>query len=188
MDRDLANEISVPDYEASQWLQAGEFPMDQVPTGLRRWLDSGGMLTRRLKKCCGPGFRLRLLEQRPAMANELNGGGLCREVSLECGPLRTIFARSLIPSVTLAVYPWLAELAENPLGETLAEKPSMKRSGFSFAIVSPGQPLYAAALPPGAETPPVLYTRRSEFRLDDHPLWVCEVFLPAICLCQESRG
>lgn len=162
--------------------------MDQVPAGLRHWLDSGGMLTRRLKKCCGPGFRLHLLEQRPATANELNGGGLCREVSLECGPLRTIFARSLIPSITLAICPWLADLAENPLGETLAEKPDMKRSGFSFAIVRPGQPLYTAALPPGAETPPVLYTRRSEFRLDDHPLWVCEVFLPAICHCQENRG
>ena len=188
MDRDLANKISVPDYEASQWLQAGEFPMDQVPAGLRHWLDSGGMLTRRLKKCCGPGFRLHLLEQRPATANELNGGGLCREVSLECGPLRTIFARSLIPSITLAICPWLADLAENPLGETLAEKPDMKRSGFSFAIVRRGQPLYTAALPPGAETPPLLYTRRSEFRLDDHPLWVCEVFLPAICHCQENRG
>ena len=188
MDRDLASKISVPDYEASQWLQAGEFPMDQVPMGLRRWLDSGGMLTRRLKKSCGPGFRLRLLEQRPTTANELNGGGLCREVSLECGPLRAIFARSLIPSITLAICPWLADLAENPLGETLAEKPDMKRSGFSFAIVRPGQPLYTAALPPGAETPPLLYTRRSEFRLDDHPLWVCEVFLPAICLCQENRG
>ncbi|MCZ6499991.1 MAG: chorismate lyase [Gammaproteobacteria bacterium] len=188
MDGDLANKISVPDYEASQWLQAGEFPMDQVPAGLRHWLDSGGMLTRRLKKCCGPGFRLHLLEQRPATANELNGGGLCREVSLECGPLRAIFARSLIPSITLAICPWLADLAENPLGETLAEKPDMKRSGFSFAIVRPGQPLYTAALPPGAETPPLLYTRRSEFRLDDHPLWVCEVFLPAICLCQENRG
>jgi len=162
--------------------------MDQVPAGLRHWLDSGGMLTRRLKKCCGPGFRLHLLEQRPATANELNGGGLCREVSLECGPLRAIFARSLIPSITLAICPWLADLAENPLGETLAEKPDMKRSGFSFAIVRPGQPLYTAALPPGAETPPLLYTRRSEFRLDDHPLWVCEVFLPAICLCQENRG
>ncbi len=187
MDRDLANKISVPDYEASQWLQAGEFPMDQVPAGLRHWLDSGGMLTRRLKKCCGPGFRLHLLEQRPATANELNGGGLCREVSLECGPLRAIFARSLIPSITLAICPRLADLAENPLGETLAEKPDMKRSGFSFAIVRPGQPLYTAALPPGAETPPLLYTRRSEFRLDDHPLWVCEVFLPAICHCQENR-
>jgi len=188
VDRDLANKIAVPDYAASQWLRAGEFPMDQVPAGLRRWLDSGGMLTRRLKKSCGPAFRLRLLGERPATVHELDGGGLCREVSLECGPLRSIFARSLIPAITLSAYPWLGELEENPLGETLAEKANMKRSGFSFAIVSPGQPLYASALPPGAETPPILYTRRSEFRLDDYPLWVCEVFLPSICLCQESRG
>ena len=162
--------------------------MDQVPSGLRRWLNSGGMLTRRMKKSCGPGFRFRLLGQRPAEQHELVGGGLCREIALNCGPLRTLFARSLIPTVTLAAHPWLESLGDRPLGETLAEKENMKRSGFSFTIIQQGQSLYTAALPDGAKAPQVLYARRSEFRLDDLPLWVCEVFLPAICHCQEDRN
>lgn len=181
-------DILAPDYAASDWQTADEFPMDQVPQGLRGWLSNRGLLTRRMKKHCAGGFSLRVLDQRPASGKELEGGGLCREIALECGPLRTVFARSLVPSDTLAAYPFLGELGDAPLGESMSGLPNLSRDAFSFTVLRPGHALYLASLPPGAEAPTKLFARRARFCLGEHALWVCEVFLPAICHCNPASS
>lgn len=130
---------------------------------------------------------MRVLDQRLAGDKELKGGGLCREIALECGPLRAVFARSLVPTETLTAHPFLGELGDAPLGESLAGKPTLSRDAFSFTTLRPGQALYQASLPQGAETPATIFARRARFRIGDHSLWVCEVFLPAICHCNPER-
>lgn len=186
MDNDKALNIADPDYAASSWQTQNEFAMDEVPQGLRGWLIYRGLLTRRMRESCRGGFALRVLDQRPADDDELTGGGLCREIALECGPLRAVFARCLIPAATVAAHPFLADLGNAPLGESLTELPDLTRSVFSYTSLRLGQALYQASQPDGAETPSRLFARRSRFTLGDHSLWVCEVFLPAICHCNTN--
>ena len=46
--------------------------------------------------------------------------GLFRDVEMCCGDNVWVFGQTIVPDSTLCVHPWLAELGDSALGETLS--------------------------------------------------------------------
>lgn len=149
----------------------------QAPRRLRRWLTDQGSLTRLLTRASHGRFSVRVLRQhygRPG-AGEASVLGLdarqavlIREVLLCGGGEPWVFARTVIPARTLrGRHRTLKLIGSRSLGSLLFNDPGMRRDPLQIARVDDtrGNRLWA---------------RRSVFHLDDKPLLVCEVFLPAL--------
>ena len=67
-----------------------------------------------------------------------------------------------------------------PLGGFLFACPSLKRGEVELARLAPGNAVYERAMARLQLPPQPLWGRRSVFRLQDKPLLVAEIFLPAI--------
>jgi chorismate lyase len=162
----------------------GQFDMDAA---VRPWLIGKGLITLRMHVACGERFHSRLVEQRTgllgiALKSYLRVGddaGLFREVELCCADQVWVFARSVIPDSTLCVHPWLAELGESSLGETLNVLSGVERSSYEFAWLPADDPLTAHALRDADLKPAGLWARRARIQLRGAPLLVQEMFLPA---------
>ncbi len=159
-----------------------------VPAQTWDWLVDDASLTRRLRGVCGEGFGVRLLRQGFGIpeANEAAALGLVsgraallREVLLHCRGVPWVFARSVLPVVTLSgAGRRLARLGERPLGELLFGFASSRRGEVEIAGLRPTQRLFARAAAVLDEVPATLWGRRSCFHLASGSLLVCEVFLP----------
>ena len=159
-----------------------------VPAELARWLFDPGSLTRRLRQCCTHRFRVGVLRQgwcRPscdeARALRLRLGVWVwgREVQLLCGDQPWVFARTLIPPLTLRGRGRrLTQLGNRPLGEMLFADPNIQRGSLEIARIVTGQRLYQRACADVAQPPEVIWGRRSIFHTQGQPLLVCELFLP----------
>jgi chorismate lyase len=174
--------------DSSQWLPAqflGQFSVDE---SVRPWLIGKGLLTQRMKAACGERFGLRLVEQWTGLLcaalktalGVADGAALFRDVELCCGGHVWVFAQSVIPDSTLCVHPWLGELGDSSLGETLHELSGVERSSFEFAWLPRESELTARALREAELTPAGLWARRSRIQLRGAPLLVQELFLPAM--------
>ncbi len=174
--------------DSSHWLPAqclGQFSVDE---SVRPWLIGKGLLTQRMKAACGERFGLRLVEQwtgllsdaRKAALGVADGAALFRDVELCCGSRVWVFAQSVIPDSTLCVHPWLGELGDSSLGETLHELSGVERSSFEYAWLPLENELTARALREADLTPAGLWARRSRIQLRGAPLLVQELFLPAM--------
>ena len=106
--------------------------------------------------------------------------GLFRDVELECGGQVWVFAQSIIPDSTLSTHPWLAELGDSALGETLCGLSGYERSTYEFGWLPADLPVTARALRNTAVKPAGLWARRSRISLHSKPILVQELFLPAI--------
>lgn len=160
-----------------------------VDARLRHWLLDRGSLTRRIQARCD-NFHLRLLSQRTAPAGPdeareigLKPGMKCveREVTLNCGDQAVVFAHSVLSPAALNG-PWrmLGGLGARPLGAALFADPRIKRFALRFRQLNARHRLYRHAAQMLLRPPPTLCARRSLFVLQDAPLLVTEVFLPAI--------
>ena len=78
------------------------------------------------------------------------------------------------------MHPWLAELGDASLGETLNELSGVERSSLRVRVAAPENALTARALREADLTPAGLWARRSRIQLRGAPLLVQEVFLPAM--------
>lgn len=174
--------------DSSQWLPAqclGQFRVDE---SVRPWLIGKGLLTLRMKAACGERFGLRLVEQRTgllcaarkAALGVSDGAALFRDVELCCGGRVWVFAQSVIPDSTLCVHPWLGELGDSSLGETLHDLSGVERSSFEYAWLPLENELTRRALREAELTPAGLWARRSRIQLRGAPLLVQELFLPAM--------
>lgn len=134
------------------------------------WLAEERLLTRRLKSRCGYTFRMQVL--RNAAGSDATG--LHREVLLCCGAAPCIYAVTDVPAATLAKHGWLAQLGDDPLGETLQSRADVSRGEFSYALLQP------QSLPAEAGATTAAWARRSEFRIGTAVLTVTEVFLDAL--------
>lgn len=154
----------------------------------RHWLTDHGSLTRRLQRLA-PAFRVVCLRQGPGMPHRdesaalgLAAGrhALIREVLLMNADTPLVFAHSVIPFSGLAG-PWaaLTGLGNRPLGAALFSNPRVARHALEFKRVDRRHPLYRGAARHVVMPPRALWARRSRFSLDDHPILVTEVFLPA---------
>ena len=171
-----------------QWLPAerlGQFSMDAT---LRAWLIGKGLITLRMKAACGERFYLRQVEQwtgllegtLQAALRVADHAGLFREVELCCGDQVWVFAQTVVPDSTLCMHPWLAELGDASLSETLHELSGLERSSYEYAWLPAAERLSARALRKADLAPSGVWARRSRIRLRSAPLLVQEVFLPAM--------
>lgn len=173
---------SAPDTAAATgtcWFGDPQLAGDPPPE-LLGWLTEAGLLTRRLQRACGSGFRLEVIRE---IATAAAGADAHREVVLYCNDRPCIYAATQIPASTLAAHPWLARLGSMPLGEALHGRPGVERSAFEYAQ------LPSAGLPDDLLSgEDAAWARRSTFRLGAFELGVTEVFLHALSDVQRAQA
>jgi chorismate--pyruvate lyase len=174
--------------DAVDWLPAerlGEFTVDPR---LRPWLIGKGLLTERMRAACGDHFALRLVDQRTGLLDAAqkaavptsDNAGLFRDVEMCNGESVWVFTQSVVPDSTLCVHPWLAELGDAALGETLSALSGVRRSSYEYAWLPADDPVMARALRSAEVRPSGLWARRSRITLRGAPLLSLEIFLPAM--------
>ena len=174
--------------DSPQWLPAERLGQMSMDTQLRPWLIGKSLLTLRLKSVCGERFGLRLVHQwtglldssHQAILQSRDSAGFFRDVEMCCGEQVWVFAETVIPDSTLSLHPWLAELGDAALGETLSDLKGIERSPYEYAWLPREEALSTRALQ-GAEVKPAgLWARRSCFELRGAPLLVQELFMPGM--------
>lgn len=170
----------------------------QVPPELRSWLAEPGLLTARIRELCGDRMRFRMLG--PLRAAHVSAGiqarlgrrderALLREIEFCHLRERVLYAQTVLPDSTVRSHPWLRELGDSPIGESLRRAGgALEREPLEYAALPVDDALARAARgasPDGsAET---LWARRAVYRLDGDPILVQEVFLPALLLVRTGR-
>ena len=97
-----------------------------------------------------------------------------------CGEQVWVFAQTVMPDSTLCAHPWLAELGDSALGETLSDLSGVERSSYEYAWLPAAEPVTARALRDAEIKPAGLWARRSRIALRGAPLLMQELFLPAM--------
>jgi chorismate--pyruvate lyase len=155
---------------------------------LRPWLIGKELLTLRLREACGERFALRLVDQwtgllsashKAALRTEDNAG-LFRDVEICCSHSVWVFEQTIVPDSTLCLHPWLAELGDSALGETLADLSGVERSPYEYAWLPTVEAVVARALRDAQIKPAGLWARRARIALGGAPLLTQELFLPAM--------
>jgi chorismate--pyruvate lyase len=174
--------------QSIQWLpieRLGQMPIDSA---LRPWLIGKGMLSVRLREAYGDGYGLRMIHewsgtlsssQRLGLRVE-DEAGLFRDVELFQGAQVWVFGQTITPDSTLCVHPWLAELGDTPLDETMHGLSGVERGPFEYAWLPDSDPLIARALRAADIKPAGLWVRRRRVALRGAPLLMQEVFLPGV--------
>lgn len=170
------------------WLPAERLGQAKIDAGVRSWLIGKGLLTQRVKDVCGAAYRLRLIEQNTGLLDAAqraallrnDTAGLFREIKMFCRDKVWVYARTIIPDSTLSRHPWLAELGDAALGETLHGISGVERSAYEYAWLPATDPVAARALSGSDIAPAGLWARRYRFTLHGAPLLVQELFFPAI--------
>ena len=174
--------------ESIQWQPAERLGQLSVDPQLRPWLTGSGLLTQRLRTVCGERFALRLVDQwsgllsashRAALRTEDNAG-LFRDVEMCCGENVWVFGQTIVPDSTLVLHPWLAELGDSALGETLRELSGVERGPYEYAWLPTEEAVTARALRDAEIRPAGLWARRARIALRGSPLLTQELFLPAM--------
>jgi chorismate--pyruvate lyase len=168
-----------------RWLAFDEC-RERVPASLVAWLAEPGLLTARVRAAGGAAARLRMLRLEPApldlaIARRLgvdDATCLLREIEFTCGTRRWIFAQSVLPQSTVKQHPWLRELGDRGLGESLHAAADVRREPLEYLELAASHPLARAAGAVDSVTP--LWARRAVYRLGGWPILVQEVFLPAL--------
>ena len=172
----------------TEWLPAERLGQLTVEAHVRPWLIGKGLITLRMKAACGERFALRLVDQwtglltpaHKAALGTADNAGLFRDVEMCCGEQVWVFAQSVIPDSTLCAHPWIAELGDTALGETLGDLSGLERSSYEYAWLPVEEPVTARALRDAEIKPAGLWARRSRVSLRSAPLLMQELFLPAI--------
>jgi len=174
--------------ESIQWLPAERLGQLTVDAHVRPWLIGKGLLTLRMKAVCGERFALRLVDQWTGLLTAAHksalripdNAGLFRDVEMCCGGQVWVFAQTIMPDSTLCAHPWLAELGDSALGETLSDLSGLERSSYEYAWLPVEEPVTARALRDADVKPAGLWARRWRVSLRSAPLLLQELFLPAL--------
>jgi chorismate--pyruvate lyase len=169
-----------------------------APPELLSWLAEPGLLTARVRALCGERMRFRMLGplRDATLPAELHARlrvpdqrCLLRDIEFCCDGERIVYAQTVLPEPTLRRYPWLRELGDSPLGETLrrAAEP-LEREPLEYAQLPPRSELATAAIgaDPTEADGGALWARRAVYRLGGEPILVQEVFLPALLRVQRA--
>ena len=155
---------------------------------LRPWLIGKGLLTLRLREACGERFAMRLVDQWTGLLSASHkaalriddNAGLFRDVEMCCGHSVWVFGQTVVPDPTLCLHPWLAELGDAALGETLADLSGVERSPYEYAWLPTEEAVVARALREAEIKPAGLWARRARIALRGAPLLTQELFLPSM--------
>ena len=172
------------------WRPVRQWRRSNVPEKYLSWLIDPASLTERIIHSCTKDFRVQLLQQeraRPsrneamALGMRIDSRALVREVQLLCGATPWVYARTVIPPVTLARKSRrFTALGARSLGAMLFADPSMTRGEVEIARLTPNDPLFHIAARHISGKQQVIWGRRSLFHLGGKPLLVSEFFLPDI--------
>ena len=174
--------------ESIQWQPQERLGQLSVDAQLRPWLIGKGLLTLRLRQACGERFALRLVDQWPGLLSASHRAtlrleetaGLFRDVEMCCGENVWAFRQTIVPDSTLSLHPWLAELGDSALGETLSDLSGVERSPCEYAWLPKQEAVTARALRDAEIKPAGLWARRTRITLRGAPLLTQELFLPAM--------
>ncbi len=174
--------------QSVQWLPAERLGQLSVDANLRPWLIGKGLLSRRVKEACGDRYALRLVDQWSGLLSSSHklglrsddNAGLFRDVEIFRGDQVWVFAQTVTPDSTLCLHPWLAELGDTALDETLQSLSGIERGAYEYAWVPVADPLTLRALREADVKPAGLWARRTRVTLRGAPLLMQEVFLPAM--------
>jgi len=170
-----------------QWQPAERLGQLSVDAHLRPWLIGKGLLTQRLRETCGARFALRVVDHwtgllnashKAALRMQDNAGLFC-DVEMLCGEQVWVFVQAVIPDATLSAHPWLAELGDAALDETLNDLSGVERSSYEYAWLPGSDTMTARALRDAQIKPDGLWARRTRLALRGAPILVHELFLPA---------
>ena len=186
--------------DRQRWYPRRHIFHQEIPAELASWLFDSSSLTARLVALCGKRFNVSLLSQRwqkidPEEAAAMRLGhvrsALVRQVLLCCGDIPLVYARSVIPSVTVTgAQRRYANMGRRPLGAMLFADRTMRREQVMVSRLPTGHKIIRqfgntgndAAR--GEENRPAssdaIWGRRSVFRVSGKPLLVSEFFLPAL--------
>ncbi len=174
--------------ESIQWQPAERLGQLSMDPQLRPWLIGNELLTQRLRSVCGERFALRLVDQwagllsashKAALRTEENAG-LFRDIEMCCGETVWVFGQTIVPDATLILHPWLAELGDAALSETLSELSGVERGSYEYAWLPIEEAVTARALRDAEIRPAGLWARRARIALRTAPLLTQELFLPAM--------
>ena len=174
--------------DSIQWLPAERLGQLTVDSHVRPWLIGKGLITLRMKAVCGERFALRLVDQWTGLLSAghrsalrvPDNAGLFRDVEMCCGEQVWMFAQTIIPDSTLCAHPWLAELGDSALCETLSDLSGVERSSYEYGWLPTEEPVTARALRDAEIRPAGLWARRSRVSLRGAPLLIQELFLPSM--------
>jgi chorismate--pyruvate lyase len=174
--------------DSIQWLPAERLGQLTMDAQVRSWLIGKGLLTLRMKAVCGERYGLRLVDQWTGLLNaahksalrSADNAGLFRDVEMCRGEQVWAFEQTVMPDSTLSAHPWLAELGDSALGETLSDLSGVERGSYEYAWLPVEDPVTARALRDAEVRPAGLWARRSRVSLRSAPLLIQEVFLPAM--------
>lgn len=174
--------------ESVQWLPAERLGQLSIDAQVRPWLIGKGLLTQRLKAVCGERFGLRLADQwtgllgaaHQAALRCTDNAGLFRDVEMSNLENLWVFEQTVMPDSTLVAHPWLAELGDSALGETLSDLSAMVRSSYEYAWLPAAEALTSRALRDAHVKPAGLWARRARVSLRGAPLLMQELFFPSM--------
>ncbi len=174
--------------ESIQWQPQERLGQLSMDAQLRPWLIGKGLLSLRLRQVCGERFGLRLVDQwtgllsashKAALRIEDNAG-LFRDVEMCCGENVWVFGQTIVPDSTLSAHPWLAELGDTALGETLSDLSGVERGSYEYAWLPTQEAVTTRALRDAEIKPAGLWARRARITLRNAPLLTQELFLPSM--------
>jgi chorismate--pyruvate lyase len=178
--------------QSNTWFQPSQALKRQIDPVILSWLTDSGSLTQRLKNYCPEHFSLKVLGEEWVKADnseamllgiEPSQKVLLRQVHLKCEDQVCVYARSIIPLLTLqGKHRRLKFLGKKPLGEYLFSSPGLERSIIEWSQLATGSSLHRIALGESAASNKPVWGRRSLFKIDKKPLLVSEFFLPVLFL------
>lgn len=159
----------------------------RITSSLLPWLFEQGSLTQKLKTHCQH-LTVKVLakQQRWLTDIELQTMSCCqqrvhvREVLLFCDGQPWVYAQTLIPleQVPKNIKP-LIDLGASSLGEIIFNLPEVQRGEIEVSCFEPDSCVYQLVTHLQQASVEHLWGRRSVFRVDQYPLMVTEIFLPA---------
>lgn len=183
-----------PDGCDNLWLSAEDSQLAALPVTLKEWLLDSGSLTARLREQYQD-VRIALLRQETAaispgeqqLFDADKHSFEIREILFICDGQPRVFARTLLPESTLELTQAnFRQLGNRPLGEVLFQTSGMERGAIQVSSFDADSSIGHFSKQLGYPIRQPLWGRRSLFYLQQQPLLVTEIFLPAAAPYQDT--
>lgn len=176
------------------WQSLASRFMPPVPANVRPWIRLQTSMTKQLKSRFGPGVAVRVLHNGMGRLHDdeqdlffpRRARGFVREVVLHANGLELMVARTVFTSQSLCSDKKVMELGNKPLGELLFAKGNAEWLVREYTQVNSSVPAFSLVQRVVGHPAPRCWARRSLFLLDQQPLLVTEIFLPAMLVETEN--